>query len=269
MKKFLALPLLAISLLSNPSAQAHDAWILPSATSFSGEKAWVTVDAAIGNDKFYFNHHAMQLDGMQVTGPSGANVELQNAFSGQLRSVFDLQLTEDGTYRIALARHGVFARWEEDGKPKRWFGSAADLAKNVPENAKELKVQERASRIETFVTKGQPSDIAAVKEGIGLTPVTHPNDLFAGESAEFIMTIDGQPAKQAKVQIVPEGSRYRDDLNTIELTTDDAGKIAVTWPNAGRYWLSMNASGPATADAPKGTDTRQMSYSATLEVLPQ
>src|SRR5690606_10133833 len=97
----------------------------------------------------------------------------------------------------------------------------SDFAKNVPQHAKDLKVQERASRIETFVTKGQPSDIPDVEEGIGLTPVTHPNDLFTGESAQFIMTIDGKPAKQAKVQIVPEGSRYRDQLNAIELTTDD------------------------------------------------
>jgi hypothetical protein len=33
-------------------AQAHRAWLLPSATVLSGTDAWVTVDAAISNDLF-------------------------------------------------------------------------------------------------------------------------------------------------------------------------------------------------------------------------
>ncbi|UYO92733.1 DUF4198 domain-containing protein [Pollutimonas sp. M17] len=269
MMKQLALPLLAFSLLLSPFANAHDAWILPSATTLSGEKAWITVDAAAGNDKFYFNHRPLNLNGLQIVSPRGASLKGENVFSGELRSGFDLQLTETGTYRIALVRSGVSAQWKQDGKPKRWFGPSGEFAGNVPQDASGLKVQERSSRIETFVTKGKPSSISDVKEGIGLLPVTHPNDLFVGEPAQFIMTVDGRPAKQAKVHIVPEGSRYRDELNAIELTADDAGKIEVTWPHAGRYWLSMEASGPATDAAPAGTRSRQMSYSATLEVLPQ
>ncbi|MFW7340098.1 DUF4198 domain-containing protein [Pollutimonas sp. H1-120] len=269
MMKKLALPLLAFSLLFATTASAHDAWILPSATTLSGEKAWVTVDAAAGNDKFYFNHRPLNLNGLQITSPSGASLKAENAFSGELRSGFDLQLTEDGSYRIALVRNGLSAQWRQDGKPKRWFGSSSDFAKQVPQDASELKVQERSSRIETFVTKGKPSAIAEVKEGISLKPVTHPNDLFAGEAAQFIMTMDGQPAKQIKVHVVPEGSRYRDQLNAIELTADDAGKIEITWPRPGRYWLAAETSTPATSTAPAGTTKRLMSYSATLEVLPQ
>jgi hypothetical protein len=165
-------------------------------------------------------------------------------------------------------RDGVAAQWKEDGKTKRWFGPAADYAKNVPQAAAELKAQERASRVETFVTKGKPSALADVTRGISLKPITHPNDLFAGERAEFIMTIDGKPAKLTPVEIVPEGSRYRDQLKSINLKTDDEGRILVTWPQAGRYWLAMDVSIPLTASA-TGATTRVLSYSATLEVLPQ
>src|SRR5690606_18740478 len=111
-----------------------------------------------------------------------------------------------------------------------WFGSSADFSKNVPAKAEGLQVQERAGRIETFVTKGKPSPVAKVDQGIGLIPLTHPNDLFSGEKASFVFTIDGKPAARFPVEIVPAGSRYRDKLNTIELKTNDKGEFSVTWP---------------------------------------
>ena len=36
------------------AAHAHRAWMLPSATVLSGNEPWVTVDAAVSNDLFYF-----------------------------------------------------------------------------------------------------------------------------------------------------------------------------------------------------------------------
>src|SRR5690606_27497022 len=142
-------------------------------------------------------------------------------------SGFDVQLNETGTYRIAIVRNGVSAMWKQDGKMKRWFGSFQDFDTSVPKAAEGLKIQERSSRIETFVTKGKPSAIPAVSEGIALIPEPHPNDLFAGETARFSMTIDGKPAKQASITIEPEGNRYRDSLNAMSVKTDDEGKFEV------------------------------------------
>lgn len=265
--KQLAPPLLALSLFVSAPALAHDTWILPSATVFSGEQPWVTFDAAVGNDKFYFNHRPLALNSLVITAPSGKTVEPANTFSGQLRSGFDLQLQEAGTYRIALVRNGLFAHWTENGKPKRWFGPAQQFTQNVPANADNLKVQERASRVETFVTKGAPSALAAVDEGIALVAGTHPNDLFNGETGSFIVLMDGRPLANADVEIVPEGSRYRDSVNQISATTDAKGKFSVKWPAPGRYWVHVEGKGPATpATAP--ANERLASYAATLEVLP-
>ncbi|SHH40678.1 DUF4198 domain-containing protein [Pollutimonas bauzanensis] len=265
--KRLAPSLLALALLVPGLAHSHDTWILPSATVLSGEEGWITVDAAVGNDKFFFNHHPLSLKGLEITSPSGKEVAGENPFTGKLRSGFDVHLTETGTYRIALVMNGVSARWKEDGKMKRWFGSAGDYAKHVPATADALEVQQRANRIETFVTQGKPSPIAAVKEGISLTAASHPNDLFAGEKAKFVVTIDGQPAKQAEVEIVLEGNRYRDALDGISLKTNDAGEFEVTWPQAGRYWVHTESSDQkTTVPQAKG---RVLSYAATLEVLPQ
>ena len=92
------------------------------------------------------------------------------------------------------------------------------------------------------------------------------NDLYAGETASFILHMDGKPAAGVEVAIVPGGSRYRDTLDAIAVTTDAEGTFSVTWPAAGMYWLQASvqddkATAPATS--------RRASYAATLEVLPQ
>src|SRR5690606_5142409 len=267
MKRF-APALIALSALLPMAAHAHDAFIVPSATVLSGEKAWVTVDAAIGNDKFYFNHAPMRLDGLEITGPDGQTVQAENQHTGKLRSGFDAQLTKDGTYRIAVVTDGtLLARWKENGANKRWFGTAKDLASKVPQNAEDLTVIERVSRVETFVTKGQPTDIQPVTRGFGIQMEPHPNDLFAQEEATFTLTLDGQPAADTEVHIVPGGSRYRDSLNEIKVTTDKQGRFSVTWPQAGAYWL--HASGSDGKTSVEQASKRAVSYSLTLEVLPQ
>ena len=72
MNKYFKIALLvsAVSMVSM-TAQAHRAWLLPSATVLSGSDSWITVDAAISNDLFYFEHHPLQLDNLSLLGPDG------------------------------------------------------------------------------------------------------------------------------------------------------------------------------------------------------
>jgi uncharacterized GH25 family protein len=258
---------LALGSVISTTALAHDTWILPSTTTLSGDTPWITFDAAVGNDMFYFNHKALPLDGLTITSPSGQKVDPVNRFKGELRSGFDLQLNETGTYQISLTRSGVSAQWLEEGKPRRWFGDAAELASHVPPHATDLQLQQRSSRIETFVTKGKPSTWQPGVQGLALQAKTHPNDLVSGEAAHFVMLLDGKPLAEARVEIVPEGQRYRDTVNTITATTDTHGMFTVRWPSAGRYWLHADHRGPAAHSAAPATE-RMTSYSATLEVLP-
>ena len=60
--------------------------------------------------------------------------------------------------KIAAVNGGLFASYEVDGQKKRWRGDAADLAKSIPSNAKNVEVSESINRTETFVTNGKPSD---------------------------------------------------------------------------------------------------------------
>jgi uncharacterized GH25 family protein len=250
------------------TASAHNTWLLPSATVLP-EKQWITVDAAVSNDLFYLNHRPLTLDALTITAPDGSRPAPQGAHTGHFRSVFDLELAAAGTYRIALVNNGLFASWEENGEPKRWRGTAEAFETDVPKHAAKLQVTQGAGRIETFVTAGAPDTKALAPTGIGLelAPTTHPNDLFAEETAQFALLLDGKPAANVEVRVIAGGTRYRNSLDEISTTTDAAGKFSITWPAAGMYWLQ------ATVQDDKGltppATQRRASYVATLEVLPQ
>ncbi len=265
MYRLLGFVCVALGTLGSTSAHAHRLWLLPSATVLSAPGDWVTVDAAVSNELFYFNHVPLRLDNLSIKGPSGAALSPQNASTGKFRSTFDAQLGEPGTYRIAVLNSGVMATYTQKGEVKRWRGRAEDFAKQVPANAEELKVFETHGRVETFVTAGKPTDIAAVGSGLELVPLTHPNDLFAEEPARFQLFLDGKPASGLEVTIISGGIRYRDNLGELKVATDAAGQFEVTWPEAGMYWINVSTQDNRTQL--QQASERRLSYAATLEVM--
>lgn len=254
--------------LTPVAALAHKFWLLPSATVLTSDQ-WITVDAAVSNDLFHFNHVAGRLDTLAITAPDGSTIEPENQHRGKFRSSFDLHLAQDGTYRIALLNRGLFASWEVDGEPKRWRGDAARLAKEVPADATKLRVTESSSRTEAYATAGAPTGTVFKPGGVGLelVPLTHPNDLYSGETARFGFLLDGEPAVGLDVEVVPGGTRYRDQQDEIRRTTDDQGQVEVTWPAPGMYWLNASLEDDRTS-VPQATQ-RRVAYALTLEVLPQ
>jgi len=267
MKRYLAIAL-ALAAALPTAAFAHKAWLLPSQTVVAGDAPWITVDAAVSNDLFYFNHVPLRLDNVAVVAPDGSKVETRNGATGKYRSVFDVQLQQEGTYRIGVTNHYVVARWEQDGERKRWRGTAETFSE-VPKDAKGLEVSESVSRVQTFVTKGTPSDTVLKPDGVGLelVPVTHPNDLYAGEEATFRLQVDGKPAAGLEIEVVRGGTRYRNAQDEIKATTDANGEFRVTWPEAGMYWLETSTSDDKVS-MPQAKQ-RRLGYVATLEVLPQ
>ena len=100
----------------------------------------------------------------------------------------------------------------------------------------------------------------------GSLPFPVPN-LFAGEAATFRFLLDGKPAPNLAIEIIPDGIRYRDKQNELSATTDKDGQFSITWPTAGRYWLETKLEDGKTSIAQ--ATQRRVSYAATLEVLPQ
>lgn len=266
--------LIALGLSLSLGAHAHRAWILPASTVLSGDDPWVTFDAAVSNDIFHTDHAPLRIEYVQAIGPDGKAVELQNAATGKYRSTFDLNLKEKGTYKVFSASNGLNARWETDEGERRFWPArgqvptAEGFKKEVPKKAKNLEISQSSRRMETFVTAGTPTDkvLKPTNAGLELVPITHPNDLFAGEAAEFQFLIDGKPAAGVKISVIPGGMRYRNGQGEITAETDKAGKVKITWPQAGLYWLNASY---RDDKAKKPAKTRSGSYVATFEVLPE
>ena len=265
---------LALSTLALQAA-AHRSWIMPSSSNVEAREAWVTVDAAVSENLFELDTVALKLDGLAITGPDGASVVLPAVTTGKQRASFDLRMAVDGTYRISVVNKSVMATYKtESGETKRWRGSEADLAKEVPAGAAELKTTWQHARVETFVTANKASTGALKSSGVGLelVPVTHPTELRSGEPATWRFTLDGKALPDFAFSLIPGEVRYRGVLNETRLRTNAAGEAVLTLPKAGRYLLAASypaesAKGPAPAGAP--ASTRRYSYAATLEVLPE
>lgn len=245
-------------------AHAHHVWVLPSTTVLS-KPDWITVDAAVSNDLFYFNHVPLGYEGVVVTAPDGSAVDIQNPHRGKFRSVFDVQLKEPGTYRVAIANNGLIATFKDAaGQPKRWRGTV-DKIGEIPADVTDLKITQTAGRIESFVTVGKPTQFQPTGQGLELVAVSHPNDLVKDEEATFIFHADGKPAADLNVLIIEGNSRFRDTPGQMKLKTDAQGRVTVKWPGAGRYWLGASLSDKNT-NVEKASE-RRLTYSVTLEVL--
>jgi uncharacterized GH25 family protein len=272
MKNFIQCVFISAAVMTSAVAHAHNMWLLPSDTSKGGKGGWVTFDLAVSTEFFNFDSGAPKLGPIQIIAPDATQSDVQNLFDGKLRTSFDVEINQPGTYKVFTASSGLTARWETaDGKRGFWpargvQADPAEFATAVPKDAKNLEVMQASRRVETFVTLGAPSKPALkpTNQGLELVPVTHPNDLAASEASEFIFLIDGKPAVGAKIEVVEGGSRYRLAPGEQHYETDKNGHVKIQWKKTGMYWLGAEYK---DNKATKPATIRSGNYSATLEVL--
>lgn len=267
MLRSIAVATLALGALYLPvDALAHNVWLLPSSTVLAKAET-ITVDAAVSNDLFFFNHVPLGLDNLEIQGPDGQRLAAENPHRGKLRSVFDLSLTQPGSYRLAVVNRGLMASYKLKGEQKRWRGSPEAFAREIPAEATDLQVTENLGRVETYVTLGKPTLPGLSGQGLELKALTHPNDLVSGEAARFVLLLDGQPASGIEVLAIRGDTRYRNRQEEIKVVTDAQGQFAFTWPQPGMYWIEAASKDGRTAV--KAAKERRLSYVVTLEVMGQ
>lgn len=279
MMRFPARLLAAAALLSLPAAgSAHRQWMLPNATVFSGTDSWVTVDAASSNDLFFADHRAMPINNVKVWAPDGSPGQLANPATGHYRSTFDVKLDKPGTWKIGTMTSNVIGSFKLNGEERRvggrpgmgpggQSGTPPVAVADIPPEATDIKLTEVIGRNEIYVTAGQ-STTAVFKpngRGIEFEPITHPDELVAGEKAQFRFLVDGKPAPALKVTVVPGGKRYRNDDGARDYTTGADGVVKIDWPTAGMYWVNATLTDNKPSE-PKASQ-RRMSYVTTVEVL--
>jgi hypothetical protein len=252
------------ALLVSP-ASAHRLWLVASTTVLSGKGEHISVEGAISNDLFFPNHLSLPLAATTATSASGKKLRLLSPAEGKIRTSFELKLDESGTYRIATLNDMMFLNWQEGGETKHARGAPAEMEKRDLAALEKPGVSRWISRVETFVTCGEPTPVKPTGQGIEFDFTTHPNDLVHGETAAFRLLLDGKPLPNTKVAVVKGEDRFRDDTGELAVTSDAGGLVKINWPTPGRYWLSAEA-----AEAPgefKGLPLeRGAAYFLTLDV---
>jgi len=274
MIKFKYINSLIILLLFSINVQAHKRWILPSIFNVS-EEQWITVDATVSNNIF-FSDKPWPLAGIIVSTPDNKHAKIENKFEGHRRSSFDLLLNVSGTYKITSGGDVFFAKYDkpiakEGEKPTeniRGF-DFSKLKASLPKNAGNISFAKSISRLESYVTLGalNSSVFKPENSGIELVPVTHPNDLYHQEKAQFQFLVNGKSVKDLTVMLVWEGTRHRDDEEAAILKTDSNGKVLIDLNRTGRFLLEASHHMELKND--KDFSELFMSYFGTFEVLPQ
>src|SRR3546814_16076737 len=88
---------IAAATLAAVPASAHRQWMLPSSTVLSGDDVWVTVDAAVSNDLFSFEHQPLRLDAVKAWAPDGAEAPGENKATGRYRHPCNAHRQQKGT----------------------------------------------------------------------------------------------------------------------------------------------------------------------------
>jgi len=302
--------LILAALMASSAPLAASPFIFPSGTNFSGNNNVVTFDAADADHLFFIDHRPLPLESIKAWAPDGSAASPNNTLQGRLRTVFDLKIDQQGTWKVASEQSMITGTFRLDGEERRVGGrpggpasgagapggpgpqagdrrpegapeAARPLAgappegprrlppvpvKDIPANATDVHLTEIISRVETFVTAGEPTTTVfkPAGKGIELEPITHPNAVVAGEAARFRFLIDGKPASGLEITVTPGGDRYRDDPGTRTVKTTSDGVVTITWPSAGMYWVGAESEDNAPSE--KRAERRKASYSVTLEV---
>jgi hypothetical protein len=254
----LCLPLVCSLVLCAPSVNAHSPFIVP--TSFEPlHQGWVSLDAGFA-EVFFQSEVAFDKGNFQVLTPAGEWVAPARLEQFTTRSLVEYQAVAEGTYRFStgVRKAAIFRMYEIDGERKH----TRDPKEVLPKGAKILDHYQSVTLAETYVTLKTPTKTALkpYNQGLEIVPVTHPNDIYAGEIFSVSVLLDGKPLRDTEVSLFTGYDLGEQEKATLTAKTNKDGKVEFTTANTGIYLLYVRQSAPA----PKGAEAPNYGYVYTL-----
>ncbi|MFN3881281.1 MAG: DUF4198 domain-containing protein [Nitrincola lacisaponensis] len=237
----------AISLvLVGTGAQAHPMWMLPSEFNLSTDEGhWITVDATASHGVFSFDK-PISLANVTIYRPAGERQRMGSYFKGERRSVFDLQLNDQGTYKVELKTpERYMTRFVVGGRDtqRRIMANKLEAASQLPDEAREVVTMAMQNISVFYVSQKAPTRtvLEVTGEGFEMDAITHPSDIVVGEPASFRFTYNGEPLVDTAIEVVPHGTAYRSSRQQVDLQTDSDGRVSFVPEMAGPHLLTANA----------------------------
>ena len=231
-----------------------------------------------------------------VTEPDGQQKPINAAASLKRFNIAEFDLPKEGTYRIrtqdALGNSGKYAlvdgRWlrvrpvrapmqAPAAKPVETASTQKSPVNNqpprviaadqVPANAKTLEVANHFIA-ESYVTKGKPSALSAPsKKGFEFKLLTHPNELYAGDSLKAQVLVNGKPVPNLEIDVFKGASSYEPNAKREQphVKTNAKGEVNIKLDQAGIYLITTSYP-EANEDATQKPATENFTYGLTVEV---
>ncbi|MBU1309546.1 MAG: DUF4198 domain-containing protein [Gammaproteobacteria bacterium] len=256
--------LLSTLLLSN-SLSAHTLWLLPSHYVLSKQDSWISVDASAANMTFVPDK-GISLASLTLHLPDGKVQQVTSVHQGKRKSMADIQLAGDGTYKLEMANPlRFFTSYELNGERKRLMANKQERAAQLPAGASKVETTQMRSRNFAYITVNSPTNtlVKLQGEGLEISSKVHPADVVAEEPLHLVFNLDGKPQAGVKGVLSYEGELYRNDAGRIEFETGADGAFSFTPATAGRYLIEASYS--ADSDSALADKVRE-SVTYTFEV---
>jgi hypothetical protein len=270
-------------LASGAAAHAgHMPYLAP--LTFAPHRDMVTVQAAMSEEAHMFvpDFPIRGAGDFTVIGPDGVATKIASVTMLKEMAILEAPLPSEGTWRISTGeRAGRSAKWAKiDGvwrmvrgaggppRPAPPPGEAPRADGPIDEAALPAGAETLTSvgtlRADLYVTRGAPKAFPKpVGQGLEIAPVSHPNDLYAGDAFRFQVLNDGQPVAGAQLSIVRAGDAYAAQHFTWSGASRGGAGEAVTFDQPGVYVIQAQYP-PRVEGAPPSA--KSMTTTLTFEV---
>jgi hypothetical protein len=242
-------------------ALAHMPYVEPGLFDI-GTRSKVGIEASFTEDAFRPDI-AMQDAPFEITAPDGRVTRLAVPLMLADRTLVEAAVPADGIYRLSSGqRLGRMGKMYRAGSAWKIVGEDGAAPAGI-----ELVAVQSTTLADAYVLRGKPTGLGALAprgKALEIHPLADPTAFGAAAPTRFEVLYDGKPLPGASVTLFREAGLYDGKKQVAEVTSDAAGRFAVTPPDAGRYLLLVRhrAAAPAGAAAPFYSYTVTVAFEA-------